>query len=176
MAKPLLIFIFTVACGLIAASSVGRAAPPSGELVLEPELTRELNSVLRSGDTLRQALVAQDDEQIDLAIRDLLQQLDHARGVSILAKPHERGHLVRILDSARERFEVAQTSFGQDRKSQLEEAYDQLVNLVRIYKLDRQYSIFFCPKDKTSWVQKGLKAQSPFHPPGREPCGIRVPK
>ena len=65
MAKPLLIFIFTVACGLIAASSVGRAAPPSGELVLEPELTRELNSVLRSGDTLRQALVAQDDEQID---------------------------------------------------------------------------------------------------------------
>jgi hypothetical protein len=160
------------------------AAPPAfagkaGELTLDPQLTRELNAVLQAGDDLRLSLLRQSEEQIDIGIRDLLQQIDRAREVSHLAKPYERGHLLRILDAAKENFEVVQTSYGTQRKTQLEEGYNQLVNLVRIYKLDRTYSIYFCPKDKESWVQKVGKPQSPFTASAsssREPCGMRIPK
>ena len=144
----------------------------SGELVLAPALTRELNAVLQSGDELRVSLIQQNDEQTDIGVRDLMKQIDRARALSHLAKPYERSHLLRILDAARENFEVVQSSYGNARRDQLEEGYNQLVNLVRIYKLDRTYAIFFCPKDKTSWVQKTGKAQSPFTPAqtgGREP-------
>jgi hypothetical protein len=151
----------------------------SGELVLAPALTRELNAVLQSGDDLRVSLIQQNEEQADIGVRDLLKQIERARALSHLAKPHERSHLVRILDAARDNFEIVQTTYGNDRKAQLEEGYNQLVNLVRIYRLDRTYAIFFCPKDKTSWVQKTGKAQSPFTPApagGREPCGMRITK
>jgi hypothetical protein len=150
----------------------------SGELVLSPALARELNAVLQSGDELRVSLIHSNEEQADIGVRDLLQQIDRARALSHLAKPHERQHLLRILDAAKENFEVVQTTYGNERRAQLEEGYNQLVNLVRIYKLDRTYSIFFCPKDKTSWVQKVGKPQSPFTPASssREPCGMRIPK
>ncbi|MES2965483.1 MAG: hypothetical protein V4760_16495 [Bdellovibrionota bacterium] len=175
--RPNLISIVLVALGCLLAPLAATGA--SGELVLAPTLARELNAVLQAGDALRVSLNHQSEEQTDIGIRDLLQQIERARALSHLAKPHERNHLIRILDAARENFEVVQTTYGADRRSQLEEGYNQLVNLVRIYKLDRTYAIFFCPKDKTSWVQKVGKPQSPFTPAStgsREPCGMRIPK
>lgn len=149
----------------------------AGELVLAAPLTIELNRVLKMSEALHKSLLSQNEERVDLALRDMLWQLERARDASQYAKPHERGHLVRILDSAREHFELTQSSYGDERRSRLEDGFNQLVNLVRIYKLDRTYSIYFCPKDKTTWVQTGIKAQNPFKAESsREPCGMRVPK
>ena len=163
--------VFAVALLCAFPAIAGRNA----ELVLSPALTRELNLVLKTSEALHKSLVRQDDEQVEIGLKDLLQQIDHARALSHLAKPHERAHLVRILDAAREQFEVTKTAYGEQRRAHLEDAFNQLVNLVRIYRLDRAYGIFFCPKDKTTWVQKGAKPQNPFRTEGgREPCGMRV--
>jgi hypothetical protein len=153
-------------------------AGAKGELVMNSQLTRELNQVLKMSNAVHQALVANDEEQTDLGLRDLLKQIDRARAVSHLAKPHERSHLLIILDAAREQFELTQAAYGNERRHRLEEGFNQLVNLVRIYKLDKTYAIYFCPKDKATWVQTGMKAQNPFQSSGggREPCGIRVQK
>lgn len=145
-------------------------------LVLSPAMTNELNQVLKASEVLHRSLLSQNEEKVDLALRDVVWQLERARAASAKAKPHERGHLLRILDSAHEHFELTQASYGEERRSRLEDGFNQIVNLVRIYKLDRNYAIFFCPKDRTSWVQKGMKAQNPFKVENREPCGIRVPK
>lgn len=168
--------VFAVLASVLA-PYFARAA--SGELVLAPQLTRELNAVLQAGDDLRLTLIQQNEEQADIGIRDLLQQIDRARALSHLAKPHERQHLLRILEAAKESFQVVQTTYGSERRGHLEDGYNQLVNLVRIYRLDRVYSIFFCPKDKTSWVQKVGRAQSPFArgpASARDSCGMRIPK
>jgi hypothetical protein len=152
-------------------------AAQAGELRLIDPLTKELNQVLKAGEELHKSLVSQSEEQADIGIRDLLQEINQAKAVAGLAKPHERAHLIRILDGAKEQFELTQSSYGEERKQRLENGFNQLVNLVRIYKVDRVYGIFFCPKDKTTWVQKGLKAQNPFRQESqREPCGIRVTK
>lgn len=150
----------------------------AGELVLNSQLTREINGVLKASDVLHRSLIQQNEEQVELNLRDLIQQLNRARELSFLAKPHERAHLIRILDAAKEHFEITQTSFGSERRDRLEDGFNQLVNLVRIYRVDRSYAIYFCPKDKSTWVQTSAKAQNPFRTEAgnREPCGIKVPK
>ncbi len=151
------------------------AGGPKGTLVLNAPLTKELNAVLRVGDSVHHSLVAQNEEQADIALRDLLKQISHARSHLYFAKDYERPHLVRILDAAKEQFEMSQTAYGQERRTRLTEGFNQLVNLVRIYKLDKSYGIYFCPLDRSTWVQTGMKAQYPFPASGsREPCGIRV--
>jgi hypothetical protein len=149
----------------------------AGELVLEPQMMTELNAVLKTSVSLHQSLVGQDDEQVELSLRDMLWELDHAKTLSAIAKPYERAHLVRILEAAHDSFSLMQSAYGDERRERLVEGYNQLVNLARIYHLDPAYGIFFCPKDKTTWVQRGSKPQNPFHgEAGREPCGIKVPR
>jgi hypothetical protein len=165
------VFIF-----LMAGLSGSRDAR-AGDLVLNKQLLEELNLVLKASDVLHKSLLTQDDEQVDLSLRDLLRQLEKAQNASGLAKPHERGHLMRILSAAHEQFELTQSSYGEDRRVRMEEGYNQLVNLVRIYRVDTSYAIFFCPKDRTTWIQKGARAQNPFQGESRrEPCAIQIPK
>jgi hypothetical protein len=156
-------------------SSVVQAGGPKGTLMLSPALTRELNLVLKAGDAVHHSLVAQNEELTDIGLRDLLRQIAHASAHLNLAKDYERPHLVRILDAAKEQFELSQVAYGQERRVRLTEGFNQLVNIVRIYKVDKQYGIFFCPSDRSTWVQTGSKAQYPFTPIGsREPCGMKV--
>jgi hypothetical protein len=152
-------------------------AGAKAELELPAPIARELNQVLKVSSSLHQSLVAQDEEQTELGLRDVIHELQRARKASEQFKPHERGHLLRILDAAQDDFEQTLSSSGTERTEHLEEAFNQLVNLLRIYRLDHAYGIFFCPKDRTNWVQKGDRAKNPFHTEGeREPCGMKVPR
>lgn len=166
-----------VVFAFLVTSLSGSLEARAGDLVLNKHLMEELNLVLKASDVLHKSLLTQDDEQVDLSLRDLLRQLEKAQNASGLAKPHERGHLMRILSAAHEQFELTQSSYGEDRRARMEEGYNQLVNLVRIYRVDTSYAIFFCPKDRTTWIQKGARAQNPFQGESRrEPCAIQVPK
>jgi hypothetical protein len=166
-----------VALAISGVCSAGHAGT-HGELSLGSVLTHELNKVLDAGDSLRAAMVMRDEEQVEIGLRDLLLQLDRTRSFASLAKPHVRSHLVRILDAARDQFEQTHSAMGEQRRSRFISGFNQLANLVRIYRLDRAYSIFFCPVDKTNWVQKGSKALNPFRSPAsaKEPCGIKIPR
>jgi hypothetical protein len=149
----------------------------ANRLVLASPLASELNLILRASEGLHKSLISQNEEHIEIGLRDVIGQIDRSKYALFLAKPHERGHLLKILDAAREHFELTQTTFGDERRERLIEAFHQLANLVRIYRLDRDFVIFFCPKDRTTWIQKGSKPQSPFRAElRRENCGIKVSK
>lgn len=145
-----------------------------GELSLQPHLRTEINALLATYDGLHAALVSRQDEQIEIRIRDVIRQIERARSFLSFAKPHERSHLRLLLESAHGRLELAQTAFGDQRRAYLEEAINAFVNLVRIYRVDRSYGIFFCAKDRKSWVQKGASARNPFLAPAARECGFRV--
>ena len=162
----LLLVLFGI--GLLPSSAV------AGEFVLHPNIMRELNALLRTSDELHVSLVRNDEEFLEIAIRDLAIQIDKTWTTSALAKKHERYHLLKILDSAREHLELAQSAMGEERKENFRQVYRQLVNVVRIYKVSKSYNIYFCDKDKTSWVQKGVRPANPFMPISSR-CGVRVP-
>ncbi len=172
MGKFVRFISFLIVLGLAAQSFAGA---PKSTLILNSPLTKELNAILKAGDSVHHSLVLQNEELTDIGIRDLLKQIGHARSRLYLAKTYERPHLVRILDAAKEQFELSQVAYGKERRVRLTEGFNQLVNLVRIYKLDKTYGIYFCPLDRSTWVQTGNRAQYPFPATGtREPCGIKV--
>lgn len=147
----------------------------AGRIELPPKLSEELNGILRASETLQSAMVKRSEDQLDLSIREVVSQIERTVAKSGIAKPYERSHLLRILRTARENFELAQGSFGHERDMHLTDGLNQLVNIVRIYKVDHSYGIFFCAKDKNSWIQKGKKAQNPFRAPASNvDCGMRV--
>lgn len=169
-----LVCAIAIIVGSLAQSMAWGAA---GDLRLTPNVTDELNLVLKVCDSLHKSLLAQNDEQIDVGLREVIVQLVRAKSASTAVKPHERSHLLRILDAALEQFELTQGSIGDERRARLTEGFNQVVNLVRIYRLDGAYSIYFCPKDQTTWVQRGSRAQNPFrNAASQETCAMRVPK
>lgn len=161
----------TLVALLIAVASTAKA----GDLSLHPLVMRELNQLVKTSDTLHVALVREDEEFLEIAIRDLVLQTDRVWGTSAQAKPHERYHLIKILDSLREHLEIAHSAYGEERRQSLVMVFRQLVNIVRIYRVNKTYGIYFCGRDKSTWIQKGIKAQNPFGV-GTKSCGIKVPK
>jgi hypothetical protein len=166
-------FLGLVLGTVVVATLWAPAKAQAGDLVLHPTVMRELNQVIRVSDTLHSALVGGDEEQIEIAVRGVIHQIDRVRTVAILAKQHERPHLLKILESGREYLEIAQTALGEERRLGFQQAYNQVVNVARIYKIDKAYGIFFCDKDKSSWVQRGSKAQNPFSAANRK-CGVKA--
>jgi hypothetical protein len=163
------LLLITTFCIFSAQSAV------AGRIDLTPRLSAELNKILKVSETLQGSMLNKSEDQLDVSVREMVSQIERTVSLSRLAKPHERNHLLRILRSARENFELAQGSFGKERDSHLENGLNQLVNIVRIYKVDRAYGIFFCSRDKNSWVQKGKKPQNPFRgPASKVDCGMRV--
>ena len=167
---------FKTAIILILATATFAVSMPvlAAGLVLQSNEMTALNRILNAGDSLHKSLVAQNEDQIEIGIRDLINQIDQARQTSAALKAHERGHLLLVLDAAREQFDQTQTAYGEERVSRLIDGFNQLANIVRVYQVERSYGIFFCPDDKTSWVQKGYRGQNPFHPKSMLNCGIRV--
>jgi len=166
------VFCVCIGLGLVTMASSASAR----QLSLAPALTSELNRVLNVSEALHRALVEQNEELTEISLREIVLQLGRARAASYLAKPHDRRHLMKILDAAYEQFELSQTSYGNERWARIEAAFNQLANLVRVYKLDPSFGIFFCPKDRTTWVQKGYKPRNPFksYKHTDASCGIRV--
>jgi hypothetical protein len=156
--------------------AVGVPSPAvAGTLALHPVLMLELNKTLNAYDGLHEAMYQQQDEQIDIRIRDVIRQIERASTYLVFAKTYERGHLRIILEAAYNRLERAQTAYGEERRDQLEAAVNDLVNLVRIYRVDKAYGIFFCARDKKSWVQRGYRPHDPFATTGAlRDCGFRV--
>lgn len=162
--------------GLLCFALTLSATPASaGDLNLHPLVMRELNVLVRTSDTLHVAMVRDDEEFLEIAIRDLFLQTDRVWATSSRAKPHERYHLIKILDSLREHLEIAHSAYGEERKQSLLMIFRQLVNIVRIYKVNKSYGIYFCDRDKSTWIQKGVKVQNPFGVAAKT-CGLKVPK
>ncbi len=146
---------------------------PASRILLPQKLMAELNQILNTSEGLHQSFVNRDEDQIEINIREVINQIKHTERLSVLAKEHERGHLLRILNSACGSLELVQGSYGDERMERLQDVFDQLANIVRIYRVDSLYNIFFCGRDRSTWVQKGRKPASPFKPEASHEC-LRV--
>lgn len=137
------------------------------KIVVKEALRVELNSVLKAASDLHQACFKQDELAIESSVKKLQVHLGKARSRTTLAP--ERQHLLKILLAAEENLDAVRVKRPKTCTS-LDESFRQLVQIVRVFKVDK-YQVFFCSKDKKVWLQKGWKAQNPFHPVRYKNCG-----
>lgn len=160
---------------LVAFGTSVSEARNAGRLVLEPNTMAELTALLSAGDALHVGLTKQDDEQIDVALRDIEIATRRTMAVSIRLKPYERNHLVKILESVESNVGVARNSGHSDRRDRISDIFNMMANLVRIYGVDTRFKIFFCDRDKVTWIQRKPAGQHPFADVGDRHCALRAP-
>lgn len=162
--SALAVFLF---CGHLA-----EARRPVVKIKVQAELRAELNSVLRATADLQEASFKRNETLTSTAVKTLVKRLNQAEAKSGLAK-EQRTHLAKILVAARTSLEKSRRSQGADRHTFFQHAFGQLVLLAQVYQLE-PYKMFFCPKDKSVWLQRKSKPQNPVNPETYGDCGKQV--
>ncbi len=151
-------------------SASGRERP---KMSLKPELKLELNKVLKAGSDLHEACISKDEKKVNATVEGVISAINTAEKKTSLADG-EKPHLDRILNATKLRLQQVKRADGDDRKAALQEGFIQLVQIAQLFPADPSYSVFFCSKDKSVWLQKGKKAKNPIHPETYETCGKLV--
>ncbi len=148
------------------------ARRPIKKMKVQVELREELNAVLKATSALQEASFKRDEQKTALATKALMKRLKMAARKAHLAK-EQRPHILKILNAAESYLDRSRKSAGRDRQTYFQRAFSQLVLIAQIYQLD-SYKIFFCPKDKSIWLQRGSKPQNPVNPETYGTCGKLV--
>lgn len=148
------------------------ARKPVVKIKVQVELRAELNSVLRATADLQEASFKRNDNLTTMATKNLLKRLSQAEGKAHLAK-EQRTHLVKILEAASTSLQKSRKASGSNRQTLFQHAFSQLVLIAQVYQLE-PFKIFFCPKDKSVWLQRSSKPQNPVNPETYGTCGKQV--
>jgi hypothetical protein len=157
---------------LVASQPTSAAKGKYGKIDVKGSLEKELNGVLKGTDNLHKSCLSKNSKQVDRSIRSLLENLKKAGQKSKLAKD-QKPHLDRMLNAASSHLMMTLNRSGEKRRESLKEAFNHLVQIAKVYKLE-EYRIFFCPSDKSVWMQKGYKPSNPIHPEKYGSCGKLV--
>lgn len=161
---------------LLVAQLATRAEARRGErLVLEPNTMAELTALLSSGDALHSALQKQDDEQIDASLRDIEIATKRTMAVSSRLKVYDRQHLMKVLEAIDANVGIARNSGHSERRDRISDIFNMMANLVRVYGVDTSFKIFFCGRDKVTWIQRKPAGQYPFVESAERNCALRAP-
>lgn len=135
-------------------------------------LKSELNLLLRSSVDLQVASYKRKDTAVKKAVKNLLQRIDSTSQKVYLAKD-QSPHITKILDTSRSALVRSQKVSGSARQTHLQKVFRQFVLLAQMYQLD-PFKIFFCPKDRSVWLQESSKPQNPVNPDTYGDCGKMV--
>lgn len=172
LAKHKLNFGRAIFLALLFVPAISMARRPVVKNKLPNELKVELNAVLKAAVDLQESSFKRSDQQTQQNIKKLLQKIGTAEKKASLAKT-QRIHLFKMLDAARGALEKSRRTAGADRHTFMQAAFRQIVGLAQSFQLDT-YKIFFCPKDKSTWLQRGAKPQNPVNPETQGSCGKPV--
>lgn len=166
--RQLWIYFFIVSY-ILSGSAPAEARRPIQKIKLQSALKAELNQVLKDAVGLQEASFKQNDQATSSAIKRLVKSIDEASAQTHLAK-EQQTHMLKILVAAKTYLEKSRRTMGSDRQTYFQKAFHQLVVIAQVYQLD-PYKIFFCPRDKSVWIQKGMKPQNPINPEVFGSCG-----
>lgn len=148
---------------------------------LTPLLTNELNTVLENTEQLQQTFFHRLEVDVKPTVHKLMMSLERAKSYSTSeVSISDRQHLLRLLDAAEQKLSRLLATKGESRRKHLQEVFETLAHLPRIYSLDSKFKIFFCNRDRSSWIQSvrnprnAQNPQNPIHPETMGNCGSTV--
>lgn len=163
-----IVFIFLFSCPGLSARNT--------KLDLDKNTLKKVNQLLLETSEFQTALYEQNRDNVKKEILELNMSINmFLREIGDFQVQNQGMHLKRILQSVKNHLESYQNLNSEEKRlSNLKKAFSQLVQLVRIYKVDKSYRIFFCKNDNSEWIQKGWKAKNPIHPNKYGKCGQRA--
>jgi len=159
-------------------SSVASAGKP--KIQIKPELQEKVEVILTSSVVLHDQMVKQDDGSVSQTVASLIVELE--RAISLVSKKRKRAvasqnihsvqHLDYVLVESRRALKQSLAADFDSRQKHLQEYFKQVVSLAKSYHVKNSYKLYFCPTDRSVWIQKKGSAKNPFSPGSQ--CGILV--
>lgn len=164
---------FLLLFGFLSTIETVQARRAVQKIQIKGELRNELNALLKATVDLQQSSYKRKEKGVISSMRQLQMRLKSVAKKVYLAK-QQSTHLIKIINSAQLNLGKAQKARDSRRHTFLQHVFSQLVIVAQLYQLDT-YKIFFCPKDKSVWLQKGSQPQNPVNPETFGNCGKLVP-
>lgn len=146
------------------------------KLELDPGTLSNINQLLENTSELHKALFDQNDSAVKKELTEMNLGINSVlTSIGDFQVQNHGMHLKRILQSTKNYLESYQNLNSSDKRlKNLKKAFSQLIQLVRIYRVDKKYRIFYCKADNSEWIQEGWKAKNPIHPSKHGRCGQRA--
>ena len=170
------VFIIFVFLFPVAGQAMKRPAFP-----LKQELKAPLISLLDSAVDLHQAFYSKKEAQIHLTSLQMARKIQELEQSPGLLPYHQGSYIYRLLQDLKPRLEAVKTPGGK-RKKNIASINRDLTYVALMYGL-RKYAVFFCPQDRSVWMQAERSAEKgagrgqikPLHLEYRS-CGALVGK
>ncbi|MFK8139011.1 MAG: hypothetical protein AB8E15_11675 [Bdellovibrionales bacterium] len=145
------------------------------KIPLDPPRLQQVNQILSESSDLGLALFSQKDDQVKQELTELNIQIRQIlSSLGDFELQNQEMHLKRILLSTKNNLETYENINTNDKKRvYLKKAFAQITQLVRMYKVDKKFRIFYCKDDNAEWVQTERKARNPVSPDRFGRCGMR---
>ena len=146
------------------------------KLQVDEKMLTSVNELLARTSELHKALYKQRSDQIKKEILEMNMKIDSLlKNMGDFQVQNQAMHLKRILQSTRTSLESYENLRGTEKRTKsLKKAFSQLIQLVRMFPVDKKYRIFYCKSDNSEWIQEGWRAANPINPDRHGKCGQRA--
>ena len=141
---------------------------------LKDELRVPLVALLDEAVSLHQAFYSKKEEQVHLTVSKMVNQIEMLERFPNLLPYHQWSYIYKLLQDLKPQLEVMKIAKVK-RKVHMNAVNRTLTYMAHVYGL-KKYAVFFCPKDRSVWMQgKDVKKMRPLHLEYQS-CGALVGK
>lgn len=144
-------------------------------------LKTQLSQALAMMAEVHESIKQSNYTQFQVQISNMIQKLDQ---INVFREPqltyHQRNYLARQLHTMKEnlRFVIFGKDFQDQSMKVLRRVNKELIHISQMYSLNdqlsQQYSVYFCSKTESAWIQKSnSKVYNPFQK-GYRNCGRKI--
>lgn len=146
---------------------VGHAAQSSvwtsKRMKMDEKLTQEIETVLSLTADFHKERVEKEEDTAQKIATDLAVKLVEVKALSERLNDVQNVHITKILDSAY----TSLKNYNDNPKSTdavggLKDFFKEIVQITQVFDV-KKYKIFFCPLDRSLWLQKDSKARNPVN-------------
>ena len=129
---------------------------------LKDALRGPLVSLLDEAVYLHQAVYAKQEDQIHLTLSKMVNQIETLEKSPQLLPYHQQSYIYRLLQGLKPQLEAIKVS-QEKRGASINSINRTFTYMAHVYGL-KKYAVFFCPKDRSVWMQgKNVNNRRPLH-------------
>ncbi len=126
------------------------------------ELQEPLTSLLDKAVDLHQAFYSKKEEQIHLTLSSMINTIESWERSPQLLPYHQQSYISKLLQKLKPELSALKNSHGRAKRN-INAINRSLIDMARMYGL-KKYIVFFCPKDRSVWMQgQRAKTTKPLH-------------
>ncbi len=170
MFRAFVLIALTVLCGF--SFAMKKPAFP-----LKEEIKGPLTFLLDEAVSLHRAVYSKQEKQIHVALLKMRYQIEMLEKFPQLLPYHQQSYIKRLLQYLKPKLEAIKAPGDNRRKNNIASINRTITYMAHVYGLKKKYAVFFCPQDRSVWMQKEKKARQtkPLHLEYRS-CGALVGK